>query len=786
MCYRKEMNKLDYTPVKTAFISMRIAVPLLIILALFAAIIGLAAWLDTRILVALVLPVSLAGLIIIDSTAAFKKQLYSLQEKAIFFTTGNLLSDHETELKYNSITHVRLIKPFIEYKLFGTGKILIEAAGSSETEVIMQSVANPERVYKQIQRTMAGKGFRLQYGTLLSKEQPARVAVLLEVFGSITAGLFVLTWLAPSLFGVVPAILGILPVAQATLIGLSVGGIALAMVSLFFFALYQDLRRRTYYIYDDVICYTRGFLTKQEAFIPIENLADSRLTQGFLDKLLGLYDVIVSCQGSGNEIPFRNLRAGKKVERVIDKLINETEPATDDKTTIKQTTSAPAATEKVKPTRTVSSAQASYKMNFRRTLIAYAPLLPIAILLPPILIAFLIYVYVVTARTEYKLTAHGVASYFTFLSTRNIEYTSDKITGVIVQRTIIDRWLKTCTVVFWSIGSTSAVKFRHIDFNEDLEARMKDKAGISEDEKLDTLQPQFNLATLTKAHLYVHALLTIALLAGIIAALWSMWFVLISAVLAIGYVTMAFFLHQRYRRARLRYGEESVSYQYGWLKQLRYHVSYDNIKDATITAYPASQKGTVQFNVAGEQATQTRNSGVQYTPNSFRVRYLQDPNQQTHIHNHILDRILIHRPDKTQYQQLKADQSTKPQVKLSSNPSLKNPLTIAIAGHGILLPTIVLLPVTVLLIRLWVRRVSYNIEESRTLKRSGILYRKQTSIVFPKLDYIKQSQGLLNKVCGNGNLSLYTTGSRQAELIFSNLPEYRAFHRTLKKHYEQY
>ena len=60
--------------------------------------------------------------------------------------------------------------------------------------------------------------------------------------------------------------------------------------------------------------YKEGFLSKNYSFIPIENLSDSTLTQTFIDKIFRLYDVKISCQGSKQEIHFKNMLNGQKLE----------------------------------------------------------------------------------------------------------------------------------------------------------------------------------------------------------------------------------------------------------------------------------------------------------------------------------------------------------------------------------------------------------------------------------------------------------------------------------------
>ena len=84
-----------------------------------------------------------------------------------------------------------------------------------------------------------------------------------------------------------------------------------------------DLSRRTYRVFDDCVEYEEGFLTRTNSFLPGENIADSSTNRNFIDLLLGLYSVSVSCQGSGSEIRFRRLRRGGQLSTTIDRLVEQ-------------------------------------------------------------------------------------------------------------------------------------------------------------------------------------------------------------------------------------------------------------------------------------------------------------------------------------------------------------------------------------------------------------------------------------------------------------------------------
>lgn len=789
------MQNLTYKPNKRAFYFM----------TLFGAVIGsgLLTLLGLYLLVFLsfvLMGLFIVGLAILwlalsllNMRAMYKKRTYTLADKAIHYTTGSLFSDKETELTYRNITHVRLVKPFVEYRLFGTGQIQIDAAGSSGTEVLMMSLANPDEVYAQIQRVMATRGFGLTYQNLRSQEQPAPIAVVLEILGAVF-GMFFFVFFFLGLGGAIATVIDVVPpfiIVSGTMLVLL---LAIATVYVY----YQDLIRRRYYIYDDVICYERGFLTRQQAFIPVENLSDSELNQTFIDKVLDLYDVVISCQGSSSEIRFKNLRNGKQVETIIDELIN-TKPAEP----IQAPTTAPAQAQTQaadvssatqQPSVTTAAAPAapfvedatvrSYYQDTKRVLLPYAPLI-LVLWLVPFLIVFPVWGYIVAKRIEYKLGVNSVGSYFNFLTTKNIEFSKSKITGLVITRDIFDRWLGTCSVGFWSIGSAQAVTFRHIPYEAGIANLMQAKAGIPNDETLAEYRPEFTFARMLRSNIYVSIFIISIFVIMLALSLFAhILFVIIPVIIAIVSAVTWYVLLRRYRHAQLRIGQFSTYLQVGWLRQQSFYVLQDNIKDISSTVYPMDTAGVIQFNVAGEQVQQSNGSqSNQRVPNHFKIGYMNGEGGVRNLHDTVIDNVLDLLPNSEQLAQAK--QAGARQLVSTSQPAIANDVFVIVLIHVIVFPLIFFLPVSLLARIVWLRAVRYNVESDRVVKQSGIVYKSQTSIIFKRIDYMKHGQRLLNKMFKNGNIYIFTTGSSTAELTLRSVPDYLTIHASLNKKYEQ-
>lgn len=717
-----------------------------------------------------------------NAFSAYQKQRYEFGKNAADYGDGNLFTNRDTELRYENITHVQLIKPFIEYHLFGTGKILIEAAGSQQSAIVLRSIDHPFETFQQIRTLLARETFALTYAELRSQKQPSPLAVVLQLLGGLIAAFF---FLLTTGLGTIISLASDLPTTPLLLIALAVG----VGFLIYFYASYQDQRRRTYSVYSDVIHYSKGFLTKQEAFIPAENLANTQMTQNFVGKLLDLQDIIISCQGSGSEISFANLRGAEDMRAVITTLINHRSSqssAPNEKDTTAEASTTPTNATSIASKFTAPptplgedvSAQ-DFSMDIPRTLLGTLPL----IIFPPLLVLVAAQQYITAKRTVFRLTEGGVASYYSFLSSKNVEFSREKITGLLIKRNPLDRWLGTVTITFWSIGSGETVDFKNIPYDAETSRLMKTKAGITSDEELETIRPKFSFTELCRSSLFTTAVVATFFLVGIILTLIVsplLWLLIILLSVIAG--VYFFILHRRYSGAFLRLGQHTVALGIGILFHTEFYARYDNVKTMTLQKYPDSTLGTIRFDIAGERSVADQNGGTQTLANHFSLAFLPDVAKGVRGESVWLDQVLLHKPDAAGYRDIK--QKNAPEALHMSRPALKNSLLTLIPIHVILFPLLVILPLSIFLRAYWLRRVSYQLEKDRVVKRSGIIYRKQTSILLSRLDYTETGQNFTNKVCKNGNIYLYTAGSSNAELVLKNIPDYQEFHQVLKSHME--
>ncbi len=728
----------------------------------------------------------------------YNKEKYIFRENKIIQKSGGIFSDSQTELLIKNITHVGMRLSYVEYKLFETGNIRIESAGSGGTEVHLRSIDNTEKIYEYIGELMKHNGFKLAKDNIIQQERPSTIGVFLETFKSFVSTSLLIAYIGGTAYSSIP----ILELAGLNaLIVLSVAGLVVLTIFLNTFFHFMDLKRRVYNVYTDTITYAEGFLTKNEAFIPIENLTDTTVTQNLIDKIFGLYDVRISCQGTGQEILFKNMPNGKELEKNIDRLIEERRLFE----TQSYVSGIQSETDIQLPVHAASPARApqgdtfftaEYRMDGKRTLLPLLAALPIFLIfliavpgsimlgiLTPFLIIWIV-VFTITIikmnATKYLVKPKSMEEQYNFLSTKNKEFSNDKITGIIFKESFIDKWFNTCSIHFWSIGSSEKVIFSNIYKTDELRKSIAAKSGMWSREVLYNINSNFSVVDMLKANLLANVLGGL-FMASIIAAsiLYSLWLAVVPAVAILLYAVIICYNKIYYPRSKMTFFKDHIYFEKGVFFKDFYYVLYDNIKNISTVKYPFSGAGSVTFDVAGEQVEQSGQTQVVLS-NSFAISYAQCIENK----DDLIDMIFHKRPGAEEIKKIEEnirEYAVRPV--LVAKPDVMNSLVPLVLGSIIAFPLIALLPLTIPLTIWSVRVTSYIIEPYRVLKKSGILYKKQKSIVFSKIDHLNFEEGFLNKMFQNGTVTINTVGSSKSEMSVANTPNFRAFYDELKQHY---
>ncbi len=729
-----------------------------------------------------------------------RKEQYIFFEDKIVRISGGVFWDSRAELPLRNITHVALELPFLENKLFGTGNLSIESAGSDATEIFLIAIDTPQEYYTFVEKLMRSAGFRLAKNRLVQEEGPSPIGVFFDVFKQIFGLAFFIFVIGSWIVGSAPGIFGYLTNGFIVSIAL--------LLMLWLFAKYifsfLDLYNRVYRVYDSVITYSEGFLTKRYAFIPMENLADSLTTQTLVDKIFGLYDVTLSCQGSGQEIFFANMMRGPELEKTIDGLIAKTKPLIRVqrdrlKGGAKETevmghtqmksiqSSSPKSAKLSRPLKDVRFA-AEFRMDALRTIISQIFGLPIAVILFPLfpfwIFGLVMWIIRMTA-TRYLVKAHSMEERYNFLSSKNKEFTNDKIVAVIFKENLFDRWFGTCSIHFWSIGSSADLRFVNIKKTEDLYSNILAKFGMHPQATQYSMRSQFSIFEMLKANIFTTlfaGLFCIVLLAAslVITPLLLLPIILILLVLC----AFVIYRYIYYDRSRLSFFKEYLCFQRGIIFTEKYYILHDAVKDMTIVRYPFAQHGKITFDVGGERVVgQGEDQSV--VSNGFSIRYVPD----IPVKNEVLDYMFLKNPSASQIVQYErmvsraASTAVLSKTILTARPALANSLLGLFVASTIIFPLLVFLPLTIPLMIVHVRCRSFLLQEHRVVTRSGIVYKKQISILMRKIDHTNLRRGMFNKLFANGTIMVNTVGSSKPEITVNDISNYNEFYTALRKLY---
>lgn len=812
-------NEITFKPEKNAFIYYKFFISLIILFFIFGIISLVLFFTNTNSLI-LIIPISLFFIINIFNFAylnvRYKKEIYIIKDNRFIAKKGGFFSDHQTELIIKNITQVWMNKPFIEHKFFNTGNILIKAAGSSETEIYFSSISKINQIYEKIWYQMEKNGFVLSRNKLIQKEKPSTLAIIFELskrfFGMVFSFFFILLFALPAtisffmdyLLLVIPVLLFIALIISVNLI-----------------LKFLDLKRRVYYLYEDMIEYYDGFLTRNYSYIPIENLSDSEITQTFFDKIFDLYDIKISSQGSSNEIYFTNIKNGKLFKNNLDELISITPSLINKKEkTVKSSekTNLTVDDKDKKDKKEKSSSKKLgddftfiTKMDAKRTFLPFGFFIICFFILSFIILGlvsiigdisffklligalfggfvflfwliFVFFIFIIKSIIEvfcttFKINKKSIEHDFNFLNSKNYEFTLEKITKITIKESIIDKFFNTISIEFNSIGSTGNIYFKNIKKTNELMNGLLQKFELLDKKIVNEYKVNYTFKNLIFKNLYnwiffIFLILTLSVVSIFINPLILIpSFILILLLIPI----IHFYNKYYYRTARLKIFDDFVLYTRGLLISKTYYSKYNNIKDLESIKFPFTENiGSLRFNIAGESVIQTNQNQKSIISNSFTMNYLKD----THtVHDLIDEKLHYNHNVKNNSEKLFENNI------LKTKPTPKNSVFFICLISVIFLPLLLFLPIILFFLILIIKKISFIIQDERLIKYSGVLFKSKKTIIYSKLDHITKSQGFVNKLFNNGNVNIYTTGSSIVEMQIFAIKDYNGFYSIVEKKY---
>lgn len=772
----------DLKPRKASFVVPRSVLGLIVSAVLAAVTAAVLNYMDHSPWPGLAVFVAGSVLGVVASLVAFRKERYEIHDARVICHRGGLVSDQTTELEIRNITHVKLKLPWLRFRFFGVGHVIIESAGNA-VPVVLHVIREPEAVYAGLRERMKRNGYDLTQRELFHEEKPAIIGILGECLGLIAGAFFTgMVIIAPIFAAREKANSSGL---DTTLVGL----LALAALALVAFVIFRflDFRRRTYRVYNDVVVYDEGFLTRENAFIPYENIADANTRSSLFDRIFGLFDVQVSCQGSGKEIRFRRLKNGIALSAAIDQIVvlarDKQKQKRDLKAAARVAPGDAALASLHRPRRAEPDAvPAGQAMVAEMRMHAGRTLVPLMILLPlvPVWIGAMIQGVIRLMSTQYSVRPGSLRHSYRFLTLHDREFAYDKITGLVIKQNLWDLMFGTMTLKFWSIGSGQPLEFAHIHASQlDLPALMR-QAGIpSPSAAPSEAAATFGLMTWLRAKLRFLPLLLL-LAAGIVLTAIQVdpvlfYLLLLPLLLVIG---SCVYDKLHCSRQRLCFHDHHVEAEQGVIARRRYFARYSNIKRIQLARYPGGEEGDLEIFVAGEEEFQhaaAKKKGQQgiLRPCSFTSRFLPAVRERGLLLDDILCGRIDPAPDAVAAEPL--------DLLLEARRSVGNAVVKLVLLSVLLLPAVVLLPLTIPLRVMGVKRFRYRVEAARVVMSWGILYRRETSILLDRVDSLQQSQGPLNKMFRNGNVRIMTAGSSKPDLVISDSPDFLALYEVIRE-----
>ncbi|PLX20863.1 hypothetical protein C0584_03705 [Candidatus Parcubacteria bacterium] len=825
----------EYKPNKNAYIFSRLIFQVLVLLLLFVGV---------YIFLKVITPEYFSLLYIIGAIVflvvflyyyhlvAHRKLIFYFEGTKIIQKGGTIFSDYETELNIKNITHLRLRLPFIEYKLFRTGHVDIESAGSASSEIHLCSMLEYKDIHSLVLEMMKTNGFNIGGGTLATLERPNKLGVFFETFKSLIGSLLAVFYIVSSIMydddGNRIEVIYDLVIAYVIPFAI----LLVLVFSFFHIFKFLDLQRRVYKIYTNVITYKEGFLSKNYSILPFENLTDSSVTQTLVDKIFGLYDVKLSCQGAGQEILFKNIKNGQAMSDKLDELISAEVSEEIEREEVVQT-------KKAQQERAINydtEFKSEYKMDYFRTvkfpmllvlgavlffilslliikfvastfvLVLFSSLNVVTGIIGLVSIPITVYGYIQYISTKYIVTDKSIQYKYDFLEKRDKEYNADKVTGIIIKRNFIDEWFGTISINFWSIGSSTSLSFRNVK-REDVDIQnILAKFGIRREEALHAIHPSFSFREYIKK-----SIVTFSFFAFLVISFGLIFFfiaplITFGLILAITFVVFVSFVYNKeyFKRTKLIFYKNYVYCQKGWLFKNYVYVKMNDIKDIETVRYPFSSEGKIKFNISGDriQIDPNHKKGNMVS-NNFYIDFVENIKSM----DEWVDYILYKRPRKEELNDYNSEIKNLSEVFYTSKPSLLNtmiPLLFVLIPVNLLFLFIFIInsssfifvvavfvifnlvnAMVILPVYLPIKMTTFYMDRYRVISKSGVIYKKQVSIIFDRVDFIRNTQGLINKLFKNGNIIVNTVGSTKPELTIYHIPDYKEFYSKLKEEYEK-
>ncbi|MBP9758498.1 PH domain-containing protein, partial [Candidatus Dojkabacteria bacterium] len=673
----------------------------------------------------------------------YKKEKYQLSNDRVIIEKGDFFTSNNTELLYKNVVKISLLQPFVENKIFKTGSIEISSSSTSAlTKIKLNSIENPKQIFETLQQKLMHSDFILSKSEIVQKEKP-------NVFGVALNLIFLSIF---RVFGILVSLTYVLGSQTST------GGGEDAIPTFIFSAIFLtsilftsfkfllgilfqflDIYYREYLLYRDCIYFHDGFLNKSYHFIPLTNISDTSTKQSFIQNLLGIYNVIASGKGSGNEIIFEQMNNGDKFEDNLNSLIKQNKAKVID-----------SENDQISE---IESLKEVYKQDTPRALFGLILTIPLFIIIP--VFFYVLKEFIKVFATKYYFDSHTIIEDYKFLQNQKYKFNIDKITSFTISKNIIDRIFNTITLHFTSFGSSRAIDFKNISETSNLAEKIKTLLKFNTKSK-----PLYSINAVSDLYAFlIKNLLTILSFVFIIVCLVALSMILETRLLAlaafmIGSAMIVYFISDWFiiKKQSITFFKDFLIVERGLLASEKIYVWYQDIKDINSIKYPLTTIGDIRLSIAGGQGVDEQEQTNSFS-NHISLNVL--PNIQN-FHD-TFDNIL----QINKFINTPIIENTEIQLK----PHLLNSVFIVliIPFLWFILPFVALKYVF----------TKYTLTDKRIIQTTGYIFKNKKSVLSSKIDFIDSHVLLLNHTFKTGNIIINTAGSLIPEIILQNIPEFK-------------
>jgi len=715
----------------------------------------------------------------------YRKEEYILTDRKIIYHSWNLISDNVAEINLDKITEVKASIPFLQKILFKTWNIFIQTAWAWTSVVKLSNINNTMEVYEEFRKRMQKNWFHLKKDKLVQAEKPHIIWIIWEIFSK---SFWIIIFAFYFLFSVFEGLSEIdNPLWDSSFwIWMTIFFFIFWLIFIWYIIItYLDLRKRRYEIFTDSIWYHEWFLNEHYAFIPMEVVADVENTQSFFSKIFGLHDIVISSAWSSNKVVFKNMvnweTMIKNIRYLKDHIVmNKKDVIEGEEKTVNSLIWFKDKIEE--PLDFDKEFEAHFKMDIRKTIIETLPTL----IFPPLFLIILIWRLIQLFFTDYNIRKTTIEKKFELFSTKFTSFSIEKITWVQIKQSIVDRFLWTCTIKFWSIGSSFPLVFDNIKKPKGLEEKILAKVWIKKEEKNWDIKIDFSLSNFLKANFL--KILPIILIFILVFLFWLVSFLIIDnpllakrlldniknvfiymlswLIIFILIPWIWIFIYQKFFFSPKRYLREiykNYIKTQNWIFFItKKYVLFRHIKWVKTTKYPITNTWKLYLNVAWETIVANEkelekhwSSWVFKLSNSVEIQYVQNVFE---VHDYF-DSILNWK-----------------EINKEKIIETKQDLINTILPMIILILPIIFVPITI-----WIIKVkSWTLEKSRVLYKSWIIYKKRHSILYNRFNFIDLKRWFLNKIFKNGSVNIYTLWSSWVDMVIRDTKDYNKIYELLK------